>query len=115
MHSSQAHSIPLGCSILMDFISEMLLAYLDDAIFTQIKEINNIKDNAYLIFKYRDDCWIFTNNVSCSKDILKIITKPLMNTGLRANTSKPYISNMIITSSVKKINIMILLIIYVKI
>lgn len=58
MSNGQTNGIPQG-SILMDFIAEIVLAYVDSELTEKIKYI--VKEE-YKILRYRDDYRIFVNN-----------------------------------------------------
>ena len=58
MRYGQTNGLPQG-SVLMDFIAEMVLGYIDSLLSDRIKA-NNISN--YHILRYRDDYKIFVNN-----------------------------------------------------
>ena len=91
----QTNGIPQG-SVLMDFISEMVLGYIDCEI---TKKINDIKN--YHIIRYRDDYRIFTKNITDGKKIIKIISEILMEYGMSLNPNKIKISDQVIQDSIK--------------
>ena len=91
----QTNGIPQG-SVLMDFISEMVLGYIDCEI---TKKINDIKN--YHIIRYRDDYRIFTKNITDGKKIIKIISEILIKYGMSLNPNKTKISDQVIQDSIK--------------
>lgn len=98
MSYQQTNGIPQGC-VLMDFIAEIILAYADLLLFDRLE--NKITCNDYHILRYRDDYRIFTK----SKDNLEIIAKELSDVlaslNFKLNTQKTFISDSLITDSVK--------------
>lgn len=94
----QTNGIPQG-SVLMDFIAEMVLGYVDELLTGKIKE-NNI-DN-YFILRYRDDYRIFVNSTNDGKIILKLLSEILRPFGLKLNSSKTKNHNNVVMASIKK-------------
>ena len=90
----QTNGIPQG-SVLMDFIAEIVLGYIDCEI---TKKIN--QKNCHII-RYRDDYRIFTKNITDGKEIIKIISEILIEYGMSLNTKKTKISDQIIQDSIK--------------
>lgn len=97
MQEGQTNGIPQG-SVLMDFIAEILLGYIDDQLSKQIKA-EGIND--YKILRYRDDYRIFVNNPDEGSTILKILSKKLLEVGMRLNSGKTKESNDVITTAIK--------------
>jgi RNA-directed DNA polymerase len=98
MRYGQTNGIPQG-SVLMDFIAEMVLGYIDTLLSDRIKA-NNITD--YHILRYRDDYKIFVNNPHTGEHILKIITEILAEFGMKPNISKTNTYDNIILHAIKK-------------
>ncbi|NUF09672.1 RNA-directed DNA polymerase [Snodgrassella sp. ESL0324] len=94
----QTNGIPQG-SVLMDFIAEMVLGYVDELLTEKIKE-NNIDD--YFILRYRDDYRIFVNSTNDGKIILKLLSEILRPFGLKLNSSKTKNHNNVVMASIKK-------------
>lgn len=98
MSYQQTNGIPQG-SVLMDFIAEIILAYADLLLFNRLEK--KITCNDYHILRYRDDYRIFSK----SKDILEIIAKELSavlaSLNFKLNAQKTFISDTLITDSVK--------------
>ena len=96
MSYGQTNGIPQG-STLTDFIAEIVLWYAD---FELAKKIQNIKD--YKIIRYRDDYRIFTNSESDLEKILKALSEVLSTLNMKFNSIKTFISDDIISNSLKK-------------
>lgn len=94
----QTNGIPQG-SVLMDFIAEMVLGYIDELL-TQKFEENSIEN--YQILRYRDDYRIFVNNINDGEIILKLLSEILVPFGLKLNSSKTKSNSDVITASIKK-------------
>lgn len=97
MTHGQTNGIPQG-SILMDFIAEIVLGYIDMELFKKLSP-NNL--GKYYILRYRDDYRIFTNSVNDGDIILKCLSETLMDFGFQLNTAKTCCHNDVITGSVK--------------
>lgn len=95
MSNGQTNGIPQG-SVLMDFIAEMVLGYVDNEMCYKLK---GIKD--YHIIRYRDDYRIFTNDIQNSDEIVKRLSETLTEVGMRLNTQKTLISDSVIKDSLK--------------
>ena len=98
MLHGQTNGIPQG-SVLMDFISEMVLGYADVLLTEKIAENQAVVD--YRILRYRDDYKIFVNNPQDGDLILKLLTEIMIELGLKLNPNKTTSSNNIIRASVK--------------
>lgn len=97
MRGGQTNGIPQG-SVLMDFIAEMVLGYIDFELSKKIEK-QGIQD--YRILRYRDDYRIFTNNPKDGEAILKLLTEELADPGLKLNSSKTLITDEVIRESMK--------------
>lgn len=93
----QTNGIPQG-SVLMDFIAEILLGYIDRVLFCKIKKF---KIKSFKILRYRDDYRIFTKSYDDASRILKALSETLDSFGLKLNSSKTNISSDIIVNSIK--------------
>ena len=69
MQCGQTNGIPQG-SVLMDFIAEILLGYIDEILTEQLNTAHIVN---YKILRYRDDYRIFVNNPDEGEKILKNI------------------------------------------
>lgn len=96
MSYGQTNGIPQG-SVLMDFIAEMVLNYVDAVLTVKLKEI---KEN-YKIIRYRDDYRVFVNNPQIAEEIIKNLTEVLADLGMSLNFQKTRSSNNIIRDSMK--------------
>jgi hypothetical protein len=97
MRYGQTNGIPQG-SVLMDFVAEILLGYVDLLLSDKIEQIG-ITD--YKILRYRDDYRIFTNNPYEAEQIAKLLSEILSSLGLKLNAEKTVASDNIIKSSIK--------------
>lgn len=97
MQHGQTNGIPQG-SVLMDFIAEIILGYVDLELSLRLKK-KNIVD--YYILRYRDDYRLFVNNLQTGEAILKILTETLCDIGMKINFSKTNFSNDVVSASLK--------------
>ena len=97
MQYGQTNGIPQG-SVLMDFIAEIILGYIDELLTTKIME-QNIKD--YRILRYRDDYKIFVNSQNDGEVILKLLSELIIPFGFKLNSSKTKENSNIISNSIK--------------
>lgn len=99
MQYAQTNGIPQG-SVLMDFISEMILGYVDLKLSESLKKLK-IKSKDYYILRYRDDYKIFTNEHLTGEQILKELNAILVTLSLKLNSQKTICSNNVIEKSIK--------------
>ena len=92
----QTNGIPQG-SVLMDFIAELVLGYVDDQISS---ELDN-DENEFSILRYRDDYRIFANSDERAEMILKKISDKLRDVGMRLGASKTNMCKNVIEGSIK--------------
>ena len=97
MSYGQTNGIPQG-SVLMDFIAEIVLGYVDLLL---SEKLNELKINDYKILRYRDDYRIFTNNPYEAEQITKVLSEILSGIGLKLNAGKTEASDNIIKNSLK--------------
>jgi RNA-directed DNA polymerase len=97
MRHGQTNGIPQG-SVLMDFVSELVLGYAD---FELSNRLAAAKITEYRILRYRDDYRIFVNNPQLGEAVLKTLTEVLIELGLKLNTSKTAGSSLVVSSSLK--------------
>lgn len=95
--NQQTNGIPQG-SVLMDFIAEMILGYIDRILSFNLKS-KKIVD--YQILRYRDDYRVFVKNHDDGLKILQILSEIMMPFGFKLNASKTKGSQDVITQSVK--------------
>ena len=98
MRFGQTNGISQG-SVLMDFVAEIVLGYVDRLLSHQLKKE---KIQEYKILRYRDDFRIFVNEPSVGEKILKKLTEILCDFGMRLNSSKTKSSSDIISASIKE-------------
>ncbi len=98
MSYGQTNGIPQG-SVLMDFIAEMVLGYIDYDLTKKIKKDPDIKN--YKIIRYRDDYRIFTNSLKNGEKIVKIISEILIGFGMSLNPNKTKPTDQVIKVSIK--------------
>lgn len=98
MRFGQTNGISQG-SVLMDFVAEIVLGYVDRLLSHQLKKE---KIQEYKILRYRDDFRIFVNDQSVGEKILKKLTEILCDFGMRLNSSKTKSSSDIISASIKE-------------
>ena len=70
----QTNGIPQG-SVLMDFVAEIVLGYVDRILGVILKREGIID---YKILRYRDDYRVFVNNSSEGERILKLLSEIMM-------------------------------------
>ena len=97
MSYGQTNGIPQG-SVLMDFIAEMVLGYVDLLLSAKVE---NLGLTDYKILRYRDDYRIFTNNPYEAEQIAKLLSEILSDLGLKINAEKTIASDNIIKSAIK--------------
>jgi len=97
MSNGQTNGIPQG-SILMDFIAEIVLGYVDSELTLRIKN-KQLKD--FKILRYRDDYRIFVNNPETGKEIIKFLSEVLADVGMKINSEKTKYSNNVVYDSIK--------------
>ncbi len=97
MQYGQTNGIPQG-SILMDFICEIVLRYIDKEI---QKKIEESKINDYQIIRYRDDYRIFGKSKEDCEKILKILTEILGEYNFYLNPNKTISSDDLVKSAYK--------------
>ena len=91
----QTNGISQG-SVLMDFIAEMVLGFIDQQIYNKLGEPKDFR-----ILRYRDDYRIFANSDDRAETILKIISDELRAIGMKLGVSKTFMSKNIIEGSIK--------------
>ena len=93
----QTNGIPQG-SVLMDFIAEMVLGYIDLILTIALKKC----EVKYQILRYRDDYRIFVCNSNDGEMLLKLLSEIMMPFGFKLNSNKTKVSQDVITQSIKK-------------
>jgi hypothetical protein len=96
----QTNGIPQG-SILMDFIAEIVLAYIDNLI-TQELQKTTLEKEDFKIIRYRDDYRIFVKRKDDGEIIIKTISHIVGKCGMKLNSSKTTNSDELIKSTFKE-------------
>ena len=91
----QTNGISQG-SVLMDFVAEIVLGFVDERINLELKDQTDFR-----ILRYRDDYRIFTNNDDRAESILKIISDKLRDVGMKLGISKTYSCQNVVEGSIK--------------
>jgi len=91
----QTNGISQG-SILMDFVAEMVLGYVDEQINSTLA-----KSTDFRILRYRDDYRIFANSDDQIEAILKVISEKLLAVGMRLGVSKTLLSRNVVKGAIK--------------
>lgn len=91
----QTNGISQG-SVLMDFIAEIVLGFVDQQVTRSLGSPQDFK-----ILRYRDDYRIFANSDDRAEEILKIISDELRSVGMKLGVSKTFMSKNVIEGSIK--------------
>lgn len=91
----QTNGISQG-SVLMDFVAEIVLGYIDEQINSVLGEPNDFR-----ILRYRDDYRIFANSDHRVEHILKVISDQLRLVGMRLGVSKTVLNRNVVEGSIK--------------
>ena len=91
----QTNGISQG-SVLMDFIAELVLSYIDKRVSIALGHAEDFK-----ILRYRDDYRIFANSDVRAEEILKIIGDQLRTVGMQLGTAKTIIGSNVVEGSIK--------------
>jgi RNA-directed DNA polymerase len=83
-------------SILMDFIAEIVLGYVDELVSNEIDQHKDLK-----IVRYRDDYRIFANSDHDAEYALKLIADKLRTVGMKLGVSKTSMHNNVVEGSIK--------------
>jgi hypothetical protein len=91
----QTNGISQG-SVLMDFVAELVLGYVDTLISDNLKDQDDAR-----ILRYRDDYRIFANSDVQAESILKVVSENLRSVGMHLGTSKTFLSTSVVEGSIK--------------
>ena len=91
----QTNGISQG-SVLMDFIAEIVLGFVDEMINTELANASDVR-----ILRYRDDYRIFSNSHERAEEVLKVVSDKLRVVGMRLGVSKTIVCNNVVEGSVK--------------
>jgi RNA-directed DNA polymerase len=91
----QTNGISQG-AVLMDFVAEIILGYVDEQINSEITPSND-----YCILRYRDDYRIFANSDDKAEQILKVISEKLRLVGMKLGIPKTQLSRNVVEGAIK--------------
>ncbi len=91
----QTNGISQG-SVLMDFVAEIVLGYVDEQIHLSLGHPIDFR-----ILRYRDDYRIFANSDERAEEILKVVSEKLRAVGMRLGVSKTLLNRNIVEGSIK--------------
>jgi RNA-directed DNA polymerase len=91
----QTNGISQG-TVLMDFVAEIVLGYVDLLINAELGESKDIR-----ILRYRDDYRIFSNSDERGDAVLKIVSEKLRIVGMKLGVSKTICCKNVIEGSIK--------------
>ena len=91
----QTNGISQG-SVLMDFVAEIVLGYVDVLINSELQDSKDIR-----ILRYRDDYRIFSNSDERAEAALKIVSDKLRSVGMKLGVSKTFSCRNVIEGSIK--------------
>lgn len=97
MRHGQTNGIPQG-SVLMDFISELVLGYADLEMADRLAKVGITE---FRILRYRDDYRIFVQSPNVGEQILKCLTEVLISLGMKLNSGKTTGSQQVVASALK--------------
>jgi len=93
--AGQTNGIAQG-SVLMDFIAEIVLGYVDEQINMELAGKNGFK-----ILRYRDDYRIFADSDDACEKVLQIISKELLKVGMKLGSAKTNLCRNVVEGSIK--------------
>jgi RNA-directed DNA polymerase len=91
----QTNGISQG-SVLMDFVAEIVLGYVDLQINLELHEQKDFR-----ILRFRDDYRIFAHSDDRAEEILKIISNNLRLVGMRLGVSKTLLNRNVVEGAIK--------------
>ena len=83
-------------SVLMDFVAEFVLGYVDQQINVALKAVGDVR-----ILRYRDDYRIFANSDEKAEGVLKIVSDELRLVGMKLGVAKTIACRNVVEGSVK--------------
>ena len=92
----QTNGIAQG-SVLMDFIAELVLGFVDEQISLELGASTDFR-----ILRYRDDYRIFANSDDRVEEILKVVSQKLMSVGMKLGVSKTFLNRNVVEGSIKQ-------------
>jgi len=91
----QTNGISQG-SVLMDFVAEIVLGYVDEQINSELGEPTDFR-----ILRYRDDYRIFANSDDWAEEILKVISDKLRSVGMKLGVLKTILNRNVVEGAIK--------------
>lgn len=91
----QTNGIAQG-SVLMDFVAELVLGWVDLQITEELGEAKEFK-----ILRYRDDYRIFANSDVHAEAILKVVSDKLRSVGMKLGVAKTVVSSNVVEGAIK--------------
>ncbi len=91
----QTNGISQG-SVLMDFVAEIVLGYVDEQINEQLAGHNDFR-----ILRYRDDYRIFANSDERAEFALKVVSDKLREVGMRLGVAKTFATRNVVEGAIK--------------
>lgn len=91
----QTNGISQG-SVLMDFVAEIVLGYVDELINSELGDSKEIR-----VLRYRDDYRIFANSDERAEAVLKIVSDKLRSVGMKLGVSKTFSCRNVVEGSIK--------------
>ncbi|MBS1790651.1 MAG: RNA-directed DNA polymerase [Acidobacteria bacterium] len=91
----QTNGISQG-SVLMDFVAEIILGYIDEQIYDELGDPTDFR-----VLRYRDDYRIFANSDDRAEKVLKIISDKLRLVGMKLGVSKTFLSRNVVEGAIK--------------
>lgn len=91
----QTNGISQG-SVLMDFVAEIVLGYVDKRINLELGDSEDFK-----ILRYRDDYRIFANSDERAESVLKIVSDKLRSVGMKLGVAKTISCRNVVEGSIK--------------
>ena len=92
--------IPIG-SMLMNFISELVLGYVDQQLMARIKKAEGDSLWDFRIIRFRDDYRIFVNDPAVGERVLAQLSEILATVGMKLSSDKTRILDDVISGSIK--------------
>lgn len=92
----QTNGISQG-SVLMDFVAEIVLGYVDELINCAFSS----EPSDFRILRYRDDYRIFANSDDRAEEVLKVISEKLRSVGMRLGVSKTLLNKNVVEGAIK--------------
>lgn len=91
----QTNGIAQG-SVLMDFIAEIVLGYVDELINAELGDCTDIR-----ILRYRDDYRIFANSDERAESVLQLVSDKLRSVGMKLGVSKTFSCRNVVEGAIK--------------